>query len=54
MLTTNGTAECLEGTFFADSVRATGAKDESWWVELMAHVDHTYRTLGTTTADWVE
>jgi hypothetical protein len=48
------TAECLRGTFFADSVRKTGAQDETWWLELMSYMDKNYRTLGETQVDWVE
>jgi hypothetical protein len=49
-----GTAECLRGTFFGDSVRKTGAQDETWWLELMSYIDQNYRTLGETQIDWVE
>ncbi len=48
------TAECLRGTFFADSVRKTGAQDETWWLELMDYMDQNYRTLGDTQVNWVE
>jgi hypothetical protein len=47
-------AECMQGTFFADSVRATGAEDEQWWLELMDYMDQNYRTLGPNTIDWAE
>ena len=50
----NGKPECLRGTFFADSVRPTGAQDEQWWLELMDHMDKNYRTLGETEVDWTE
>ena len=50
----NGEAECIRGTFFADSVRATGAQDETWWLELMDYMDQNYRTLGETEVDWTE
>ena len=50
----NGKAECLRGTFFGDSPRAGSAQDESWWLELMNYLDHTYRTLGEATVDWTE
>ena len=50
----NGKPECLRGTFFADSVRSTGAQDEQWWLELMDHMDKNYRTLGETEVDWTE
>lgn len=43
---TDGSSECLRGTFFTDSVRASGAQDESWWLELMKYVDDHYRTMG--------
>jgi hypothetical protein len=47
-------AECLRGTFFADSPRKTGAEDETWWLELMNYMDANYRTLGSTNVDWIE
>jgi hypothetical protein len=50
----DGKAECIRGTFYTDSVRPDGAQDESWWLELMDHVDKTYRTLGPTEVDWTE
>lgn len=44
----SGEPECIRGTFFTDSVRATGAKDETWWLDLMDYIDTTYRTMGPT------
>lgn len=41
-----GKAECIRGTFFTDSVRETGVLNESWWMELVDHVDANYRTMG--------
>jgi hypothetical protein len=49
-----GVAECLQGSFFADSPRATSAQDETWWLSLMSYMDQTYRTLGTTQVEWTE
>lgn len=49
-----GEAECIRGSFFADSVRTSGAQDETWWTELMSYVDTTYRTLPEETVDWTE
>ncbi len=49
-----GRAECIRGTFFADSVREEGVLDESWWLELMDYVDQNYRTMGETDVDWTE
>ena len=46
-----GEAECIRGTFYVDSPRATGAKQESWFLELMEHVDKTYRTMPETILD---
>jgi hypothetical protein len=48
------TAECLQGTFFADSPRPTSALDETWWLELMTYLDQNYRTLQTTDVSWTE
>jgi hypothetical protein len=50
----NGNAECIRGTFFTDSVRDTGAKDEAWWLELMDYVDAHYRTMDAGTTEWTE
>lgn len=50
----DGKAECLRGTFFTDSVRTDGAKDEAWWLELMEYVDKNYRTMGESTVEWTE
>jgi hypothetical protein len=50
----DGSAECIRGTFFTDSVRKGGAQDETWWLELMNHVDKTYRTLPGEAVEWTE
>lgn len=50
----NGKAECIRGTFFTDSVREDGVKDEAWWLELMEYIDKNYRTMGEATVDWTE
>lgn len=50
----DGTAECIRGTFFADSPRKNGAQDDAWWLELMSYVDKNYRTLPSESVDWVE
>jgi hypothetical protein len=47
-------AECIRGSFFADSVRESGVQTESWWLELMDHIDQNYRTLGENEVDWVD
>jgi len=49
-----GTAECLQGTFYADSVRADGAAMEQWMLELMDYVDQRFRTMGETEVSWTE
>lgn len=41
-----GEAECIRGNFFTDSVRETGFKGETWWLELMDWVDGKFRTMG--------
>ncbi|MFT3770896.1 MAG: hypothetical protein QM820_36215 [Minicystis sp.] len=48
----DGTAECIRGTFFTDSVRKTGAQDEQWWLELTDYVSKTYRTLPGDSIQW--
>jgi hypothetical protein len=49
-----GQAECIRGTFFADSVRKDGAQDDQWWLELMDYVNKTYRTLPGESIEWTE
>lgn len=50
----DGSAECIRGTFYADSPNPKRAQDEQWWLELMEHIDQNYRTLGEETVDWTE
>lgn len=50
----SGVGECLQGTFYGDSVREGGPKMEQWMLELMDHVDQRFRTLGETEIDWAE
>ena len=50
----DGKAECVQGTFFADSARAGGVQLEQWWLELMDEVDRRYRTMGESEVDWAE
>ena len=46
-----GKAECMRGTFFADHARTGGPQIDSWWLELMDHIDQSYRTMGETMVD---
>jgi hypothetical protein len=50
----SGKAECIKGNFFTDSARDDGSKAESWWLELMEHIDSSYRTMPPTEIDWSE
>ncbi len=50
----DGKAECIRGTFFGESPLQSGAKLESWWLELMNHIDSNYRTMGETESLWTE
>lgn len=50
----DGKAECIRGTFFGESPMESGAKTESWWLELMGHIEKNYRTMGETESMWVE
>lgn len=50
----SGKAECIRGTFFADSAREDGAQNERWWLELMDYIDQNYRTMGESEIDWIE
>lgn len=49
-----GQAECIRGNFFTDSARDDGMQADAWWLELMDHVDSTYRTMPPTEIDWEE
>ena len=49
-----GRAECIRGSFYNDSPREGGHQSESWWLELMDHVDTKYRTMGETEVEWTE
>lgn len=50
----DGSAECIRGSFFADSARKNGAQDDKWWLELMDHVNTSYRTLPNESVEWTE
>lgn len=41
----NGKDECIRGTFYLDSARPDGAKIDSWFAEVVQHIDENYRTL---------
>jgi hypothetical protein len=47
-------AECIRGTFYLDSLRKDGPQMEKWFLELMDHVDRSYRTLGESVIEWTE
>jgi hypothetical protein len=47
-------AECIRGNFYTDSIRADGPQIDSWFLELIDHIDRTYRTLGETQVEWRE
>lgn len=49
-----GEAECIRGTFYADSPREKGGKLESWFLDLMTHIDQKYRTMGESEVEWTE
>jgi hypothetical protein len=50
----DGSPECIRGTFYADSPRARGGKQESWFLDLIKHIDSKYRTMGESEIDWPE
>jgi len=50
----NDVAECIRGTFFADSIREDGPQMDAWWLELMDEVDKRFRTLGPSTIEWTQ
>jgi hypothetical protein len=47
-------AECIRGTFYANSVRKSGPKIETWFSELMDEIDKKYRVMPEQEIDWVE
>jgi hypothetical protein len=47
-------AECIRGTFFADSLRQDGPQMDTWWRELVDHIDQRFRTMPETTVEWTE
>ena len=52
----DGVEECLNGTFYTDAPESTpgGARMQTWLLDLMDHVDATYRTRGTESVEVVE
>ncbi len=49
-----GEAECVNGSFFADSIREEGPQLDAWFLELVDHIDQNYRTMGESTIEWPE
>jgi hypothetical protein len=43
--TAAGKDECIRGTFYMDSARDDGPKMDTWFTELVRHIDENYRTL---------
>jgi hypothetical protein len=41
----DGKDECIQGTFYMDSAREAGAKMDTWFTEVVRHIDQKYRTL---------
>lgn len=52
--TQGGEAECVNGNFFADSIREDGVQLDDWFLELVDHIDQSYRTMGESTVEWTE
>lgn len=53
---TGGVSECLNGTFYTDAPESTpgGARMQTWLLDLMEHIDETYRTRGAESIEVVE
>jgi hypothetical protein len=47
-------AECIRGSFYADSVRPGGPQMDAWFLELVDHIDQKYRTMGESVIEWPE
>ena len=50
--TQDGAAECINGNFFADSVREDGVQADAWFLELVDHIDQNYRTMPESVIEW--
>jgi hypothetical protein len=50
----DGWPECIEGTFWLNSNRATGAQMDTWFDEVVAYVDQYYRTMPETDVSVLE
>jgi hypothetical protein len=46
--------ECVQGTFYVDSVRKDGPQMDKYFLDLMKHVDGTYRTMPQTSVEVTE
>jgi len=46
--------ECVQGTFYVDSVRDKGPKMDKYFQDLIQHIDGKYRTLGKTEVEVTE
>jgi len=44
-------AECYRGSFYADSPREDGLKNDAWLLELMDHIDQRFRTMREAVVD---
>jgi hypothetical protein len=47
-------AECIQGTFYTDSVRPDGPKMAQWFDELIQEIDKRYRTMPPSDVSWTE
>jgi hypothetical protein len=50
----NGKPECVQGSFYFDSVKNDGVKIDSWFDEVLQYVDTNYRTMPESDVDIVE
>jgi hypothetical protein len=46
--------ECVRGTFYVDSTRKDGPQMDAYFLDLIKHVDGTYRTMGQTSVEVTE
>ncbi|MGZ3418279.1 MAG: hypothetical protein ACXVEF_03055 [Polyangiales bacterium] len=46
--------ECVQGTFYVDSVRKDGPQMDKYFLDLMKHIDGTYRTMPQTSVEVTE
>jgi hypothetical protein len=50
----DGQPECIQGSFYLNSVRGGGALIDDWFMEVVDYIDKNYRTMGPSDVEWLE